>query len=335
MAASMPPSLATAIYGFPVTAAAHLADRHGITGFLVEQGPASAKSIAAALTLDEDTTDRIMLVLAAAGVASVTGESEFALAPDAIPFLAAGSRYYIGGFLRHLAVGSSAQLSQLEQYLLRGKKAADAKAAPAFDRMYRTGEAVRAFLDAMWDLNFGISHDLVGLAGLDGARRLVDVGGGQGPFSVAALQAHPGLRAVIFDLPQVADLAIERALEHGLAGRLDFAAGDALADDLPSGDCLCFANVLSDWPDDRCLDLLRKARLACGEPGRVLIVERLFHDRRDGPLSTASMNLLMHLEMNGRHRSALEYVSLLQDAGFSRCEVRRSSGDRHLVTGAT
>lgn len=333
MITPMPGPLEQVIYGFPATAVAHLADKHGITGYLIEHGPASAKAIAAQLGLDADTADRMLLVLAACGVAEVTGQAEFALAAAARPYLASGSPYYIGGFLRHLATRSSAQLGLLEQCLRHGKQPPGKTPPPVFDQMYQSAQAVRAFLDAMWDLTAGISADLVALAGLGDTTRLVDVGGGQGPFTVAALRAHPGLHAVIFDLPQVAGLALARASQHDLAGRLRFTAGDAFTDDLPAGDTLCFANVLSDWPDDRCLVLLRNARQACRDGGRVLIIERLFSDNRDGPLSTASMNLLMHLEMSGRHRSAAEYISLLRTAGFSGCEVRRSAGDRHLVIG--
>lgn len=329
----MPGPLEQVIYGFPATAVAHLADKHGITGYLIERGPASAKAIAAHLGLDGDTTDRMLVVLAACGVAEVTERTEFALAAAARPYLDSDSPCYIGGFLRHLATGSSAQLSLLEEYLLHGKKPAGAQPAPVFDQMYQSAQAVRAFLAAMWDLTAGISADLVGLAGLGAATRLVDVGGGQGPFTVAALRAHPGLHAVIFDLPPVAELALARASQHDVASRLRFTAGDAFSAELPAGDALCFANMLSDWPDDRCLVLLQKAYQACCDGGRVLIIERLFNDRRDGPLSTAAMNLLMHLEMSGRHRSAAEYISLLRTAGFTGCEVRRSAGDRHLVIG--
>ena len=43
------------------------------------------------------------------------------------------------------------------------------------------------------------------------------------------------------------------------------------------------------------------------------------------------MNLSMHVETQGRHRSAREYAELLESAGFAACEVRRSDEDKHLV----
>jgi hypothetical protein len=41
----------------------------------------------------------------------------------------------------------------------------------------------------------------------------------------------------------------------------------------------------------------------------------------------------MHVETQGRHRSAPEYVALLEAAGWRDCEVHRSTGDKHLVLG--
>ncbi|MFD8663547.1 methyltransferase [Streptomyces globisporus] len=115
--------------------------------------------------------------------------------------------------------------------------------------------------------------------------------------------------------------------------RLDFVGGDFFADELPHGDCLAFGYILSDWDDDTCVTLLEKAYRACEAPGRVLIMDRLFDDDRSGPLATAAMNLVMHIEMAGRHRTAAEFVALLERAGFGGCEVRRGSGEKHLVIG--
>ena len=39
-------------------------------------------------------------------------------------------------------------------------------------------------------------------AALDDARLLLDVGGGTGIYSIAYLQQHPGLRAIVWDRPE-------------------------------------------------------------------------------------------------------------------------------------
>jgi O-methyltransferase domain/Dimerisation domain len=328
----MPEQLENAIYGFAMTTALHLADKHGVMQYLVEHGPSGAAEIADYLDLDRDTLERLLFVLTAFGVLQVAEGSKYQIILASIPFLDTRSDFYIGGFVSHLANESTASLRNLETFLVHGKEQAVNPAAP-FDHLYRSAGSLQAFMAAMWDLNWGISNVLVDLADLSDVVRLVDVAGGGGPFAIAALRRWPHLCAVLFDLPAVTEYALEKARAHGLPDRLEIIPGDIFADDFPRGDCLMLGNVLSDWPDVSCRELLDKAYVACSAPGRVVIAERLIDDSRDGPPSAAAMNLVMHLEVSGRHRSAEEYLSMLRAAGFVRCEIRRSSGDRHLIMG--
>jgi hypothetical protein len=48
---------------------------------------------------------------------------------------------------------------------------------------------------------------VVRAVGVDGVRRLLDVGGGSGAYSIAFAKASPGLRAEVLDLPSVVPIA--------------------------------------------------------------------------------------------------------------------------------
>jgi SAM-dependent methyltransferase len=240
---------------------------------------------------------------------------------------------YVGGFVEHLVANTPARLPRLEAFMTQGKAATDAAQPGPFETFYRDEQATRAFVEAMWNLSYAASHELARLADLRDGELLVDVGGASGPFAIAALLHRPRLRAVVFDLPPVEPYLREAGRAHGVADRLDFVPGDFFNDDLPEGDCIAFGYVLSDWTDQTCLGLLRKAYQACRPGGRVLIMERLFDDDRRGPLATAVMNLEMHVETKGRHRTAAEYTDLLAKAGFDTAAVQRSSREKHLVTG--
>ena len=326
----MPAALENAIYGMLATPVLHTAERHGVFTRLIEGGPAGADALAAELDVDRDTLDRMLLLLTALGVLGLGETGDYAVPAHVRPYLDRRDNRYVGGFLEHLAGETTTRLGRLDGYLKQGKPTGTV--AP-FAEVYRDEESMRAFMTAMWDLSFGASTELVALANLEGTSRLVDVGGATGPFSVAALRAAPQLRAVVFDLPEIRPLAEETAHAHGLADRLRFVGGDFFTDELPSGDCLAFGYILSDWDDETCVELLSKAYRACTAPGRVLIMDRLFADNRTGPLSTAAMNLVMHVEMAGRHRTAAEFVALLTEAGFTGCEVRRSDGEKHVIVG--
>ncbi|HEX4704640.1 MAG TPA: methyltransferase [Pseudonocardiaceae bacterium] len=326
----LPEKIEFAIYGLVVTPALHLADRRGIFASLLADGPATGPEVATRAGLDPDTTERVLLVLASVDIVRRDADGRYTVAAEARPFVDPATPDHVGGFVQHLVDGSPTRLATLDRYLTDG--AIDGEPSP-YARFYADAESTGDFMRAMWDLSHGVSRELAALAGLAGHRRLVDVGGANGPFAVAALAAAPDLTAVVFDLPDVAPHLARTRQAYGLGDRLTFIAGDFFRDDLPTGDVLAFGYVMSNWPDDACRELVRKAYRACAPGGKLLVMDRLLNDGRDGPLSAAVMNLTMRLETHGRHRTAAEFVDLLTSVGWTNCAVRRSSRDKHLVIG--
>ncbi|MGW7417572.1 methyltransferase [Streptomyces sp. NPDC054863] len=309
-----------------------MADKHGVFGYLIaEEAPTS--KIAVGLGLDEETLDRLLVLLDSFGVIEQNEHGAYRISAEMAPFLDPRSARSVGGFLSHVMNSTLDRLPQLDGYLTAGKSAVDAALPAPFDVMYGTPKLTEEFLAAMWQLTYDVSRELVPMAGLSGVRHLVDVGGASGPFCVAALEATPGLRATVYELPEVAPYVAETVERYGLEGRLDFAAGDFHRDEFPSTDCVAFGYILSGWTDEIGLELLRKAYRAIAPGGRVLVMDRLFDDDRRGPLPTAVMNLSMHVEAKGRHRTSAEFIGLLESAGFVDCEVHRSTQDKQLVIG--
>lgn len=330
---TLPVALERAVYGLVTTPVLHLALEHGILECLLADGPITSSAVAERIGADTDTVERLLLVLTAFELVRRDADGGFHVPAEITPFVKRGSPSYVGGFVSHMVTGTPDRLQRLAEYLMRGKEAADARRPAPYDEFYRDEQSTQDFMDAMWDLSYGASHELAALAGLDGHRLLVDVGGANGPFAVAALRQAPELSAVVFDLAQVGPHLERTRLDQGLTDRLSFMAGDFFRDDLPAGDLIAMGYVLSNWPDQECLELLRKAYAACVFGGRVLIMERLFDDGRDGPIATAVMNLEMQVETRGRHRTSAEYFELLTSAGFVDPEVRRSTRDKHLIIG--
>jgi hypothetical protein len=329
----MPPTaLQNAVYGVYATTAVHLAYKHGVFTFLTEQ-EAPTDKIAAGLGLDEDTLDRLLVLLDSLGIIERNEHGDYRIPADTVPFLDPASPRSVGGFVSHVMNSTVERLPHLDAYLTAGKTAVDAALPAPFDVMYGTPQLTDEFVTAMWQLTYDVSRELAPMAGLAGAGHLVDVGGASGPFCVAALESAPGLRATVFELPEVGPYVAATVERYRLQGRLGFVAGDFHRDEFPPADVVAFGYILSGWTDDLGLELLRKAYRACTDGGRVLVMDRLFDQDRRGPLPTAVMNLSMHVEAKGRHRTAAEYVALLESAGFTGCEVHRSTQDKHLIVG--
>lgn len=327
----LPAKIENAVYGLVVTPVLYVADKYGMFTPLIAEGPLGATALAERIGADPDTVERLMLVLVSGDLVRRTADGRYSVDPAAIPYVDPTHASYVGGFVKHLVDGAPDRLDRIEQYLRDGKDAVDAEAPYA--HFYRDDAATQDFMDAMWSLSYGVSRELAGMADLEGHKVLVDVGGANGPFAVAALERAPDLRAIVFDLPKIRPYLDRSRDEHGLAGRLDFVGGDFFRDEFPEGDVIAMGYVLSNWPDDQCVELLRKAHRACPPGGRLLVMDRLFDDGKTGPVSTAVMNLTMQLETHGVHRTVGEFEELFASAGFDLWEVRRSSGDKHLIVG--
>lgn len=151
---------------------------------------------------------------------------------------------------------------------------------------------------------------------LHGARLLLDVGGGTGLYSIAFLQKNPGLRAIVWDRPEVLKVAAEMACAHGVADRLECRAGDMFTDPVPQADVMLLSNVLHDWDVPECQRLVARCAGALPAGGRLLIHEVFLNDSLDGPLPIALYSAALFSVTEGRAYSAAEYRSWLAAAGL-------------------
>ena len=78
---------------------------------------------------------------------------------------------------------------------------------------------LRAFIGAMHAVGAPQAGRIVTLAGPGKARRLLDVGGASGTYTLAFLQAVPEMRATLFDRPEVVEMARKRLQEAGVLNR--------------------------------------------------------------------------------------------------------------------
>ncbi len=152
---------------------------------------------------------------------------------------------------------------------------------------------------------------------LDRHRCLLDVGGGDGTFLVAAAARAPRLRLLLFDLPAVAARARARFAAAGLADRASAAGGDFHADPLPAGaDIASLVRVLHDHDDERALGILHAIRRALPPGGVLLLAEPMAGAPGAGRVGDAYFGFYLLAMGRGRPRTAAEYRELLRRTGF-------------------
>jgi acetylserotonin N-methyltransferase len=155
-------------------------------------------------------------------------------------------------------------------------------------------------------------------------RHLVDLGGATGHLAIAACHVYPELHATVLDLPAVQPFALEYIEASGLSDRISFVAADFFVDELPKADLYTLGRILHDWDDSKINKLLRRIFLALPRGGALLVTETLVDDDRRGPTYTLMQDLNMLVCTDGRERTEAEYSVLLQTAGFSSVQFRRT-----------
>jgi len=177
-----------------------------------------------------------------------------------------------------------------------------------------------------------ISDEILSAVSLGGVDHLLDIGGGDGAFLIAASRFLPDTtRLTLFDLPPVAERARQRLEAQGLGERIATVGGDFFKDSLPSGaDLVTLVRIVHDQGDPAAVALLTSVRSALAPGGRLLLAEPMADTPGAEAMGAAYFGLYLLAMGSGRPRSEADLRRLLTDAGFRR--VRRLPTHTPLLT---
>jgi (2Fe-2S) ferredoxin/predicted O-methyltransferase YrrM len=193
------------------------------------------------------------------------------------------------------------------------------------DNAGRGQEWTEAFIAAMHRNASERAPLVVRAVSAEKVRRMLDVGGGSGAYSIAFAQANPALRADILDLATVEPIARRHIQAAGVADRVRVRAGDLRSGPLGEGYDLVFISAICHMlsPGEN-LDLLRRCREALAPGGRVVIQDFILEPDKTAPRFAAlfALNMLVGTT-GGSSYSEPEYAAWLGEAGFR--EIHRAS----------
>jgi hypothetical protein len=168
---------------------------------------------------------------------------------------------------------------------------------------------------------------------LSGCQRKLDVGGGSGAHAIGAVTRWLQLRAVVYGLPPVCEVATEYIAKQGLQTRIETQSGDMFQDAFPAADLHLYSDVLHDWSRKKCTFLILKSFESLPLGGRIVVHEMLFDDDKTGPFATAAFNITMLVwSVDGEQYSGRELSGMLADAGFRSIETEPTFGYHSIVT---
>jgi cyclopropane fatty-acyl-phospholipid synthase-like methyltransferase len=171
---------------------------------------------------------------------------------------------------------------------------------------------------------------------LSGRKLLLDLGGGSGAYSINAVQSYSGLRAVVFDLPPVVEVARDYLAEAGVADRVTAQAGDFTRDPFPVGvDAIVMASNLPIYDEGVIAGVIARAFDALEPGGEMHLVGEMLSDDRSGPVDAAMWGLSEALNHSGgKAHTIVQCRGYFSAAGFTAiADAVFVDGVLHRVTG--
>jgi hypothetical protein len=163
-------------------------------------------------------------------------------------------------------------------------------------------------------------------------RMVVDVGGGHGVLLAAILGDTPGLRGILFDLPEVAAGATPHLAAAGVLDRCEVVGGDMFTAVPEGGDAYVFSRVLHARDDAQAIAALASCRRAMSQTGTLLVIEEVLPPG-DAPAYGKLSDLNMLVGPGGQERTEAEYHMLYTAAGFALTQVIPTSSRVSLIVG--
>ena len=277
----------------------------------VSAGADTIPAIAAATDTSELNAERLVAVTLAMGLLRYD-EGRIVNAPDCEKFMVKGGERYAGPwmtFTRH----------EVPRWFDLTDKLLD-PTPPTELGMYDdlTVERARKYHAATYSIGMGAGRRFCRQVDLTGRRRLLDLGGGSGAYSINAVKAFDGLEAVVFDLPPVTVVTQEYLERNEVTDRVSTVGGDFINDELPSGcDVAVMASNLPIYNAENIQKVVSKTFDALEPGGEMHLVGETLNADGVGPLDAALWGLAeIHYGSGGRSHSDTECVGYFENAGF-------------------
>lgn len=203
-----------------------------------------------------------------------------------------------------------------------------------FAALYADPVRLGGFLRAMTGISHGANLAIAAKFPWDQYQSAVDAGAAQGDLVTQIARAHPHMRCLGFDLPEVGPIFEEYVAANGVAERVRFQPGSFLSEPLPKAEVVLMGHVLHDWDLDTKRMLIGKAYTALPPGGALVAYDSIIDDDRSQNAFglMASLNMLIETP-GGFDYTGADCRGWMAEAGFRETRVEHLVGPDSMVIG--
>ena len=280
--------------------------------------------LAEKLNVNADGLSRLLDALTAMGIIKKT-HGKFFNSEEASCYLVKGKPEYMAGLMHINSLWNN--WSTLTDAVKKGSS--------VIDRDKNAPSRLNSFISAMHYRAVPQSKIISLLIDFDNVNKMLDLGGGSGAYAMTFLKNHSNLKAVLFDVPGVIELAKNYVEQENLQNRFEYIMGNYLTDSYGEGYDLIFASAIihiNSFEENK--NLVKKCFDALNPGGQLVISDFVMNDDRTEPKIGAvfAINMLVSTS-SGNTYTEKEMTSWLKDAGFAGSEKKNTSFGSSLLIG--
>jgi hypothetical protein len=312
-----PAQLMKFIVGKWISKPIYVAAELGIADKLAK-GPRSIDELARMSQTDAPTLYRVLRALASVGIFSEGRDGRFELTPMA--------EFLKTGMMRSMALMFNADWNDhawgclLDSVRTGGTAFEKAHGMSLMEWLGKNPRQAAVLHEANAVKAAHTHRVIVDAYDFSGIDTLVDIGGGYGTLMAAVLKAHPDMKGIVADRPEVVDGARRIIQEQSLDHRCTAEVCDFFHSVPPGGDAYLLSHVLHDWEDAPCHKILRNCSAAMSPGGRLLVVEMIIPPGNE-PAVAKLLDLEMLVITGGRERTEEEFKTLFGACGIEMSRV--------------
>jgi hypothetical protein len=299
---------------------------------LVESGPKSADELAAQIGANAQALYRLMRATACVGVLSEGSNGKFSQTPlssvlrtDATP----GLRGWVAMYGREWHTRGWGMLSHCVR---TGKQAIDEiHGQPIFQFFAQHPEESAIFNEAMTNLSALDGPATAEAYSFAGLQTIVDVAGGHGALLAEILSRNPYMRGTLLEMPNVVEGAKSGPLKPML-DRCSFASCDIFSDAVPAADAYIMKHIIHDWPDDKCVQILKACRKSVNPDGKLLVVDSVIQPGNNFEPGKF-LDIQMLIFPGGRERTESQFRDIFNASGWKLTRLIPTAAAESIVEG--
>lgn len=286
----------------------------------IEGGVDTSEKIASELKISNGAVERLLNACVSLELLE-NDENKYVNTSVASEFLVKGKPKYYGDMV--IMFGTKDALKDLKEAVLT-----DSPVIKDLTERMEDTEQAKIFTKAMHSNAMGPAMVLSKKFDFSKYKKLLDLGGGSGAFSIVLSRQYSNLTATVFDLPKVCSVAKGFIKVADMESRVGILDGDFFKDELPEGyDIILISQILHSWSVEENKILLRKVYDSLPNEGVVIINEFLLNEDKTGPLFPALFALNMLVQSDGGNAyTENEIRSWLEEVGFEYLESIKLGG---------